>query len=66
MRRRDLLRHLSQQGCRFLREGSDHTIWENPHNNRRTSIPRHREIHIYTARRICRQLGVLPVGETSD
>ena len=32
MKRRDLLRHLRQHGCRFVREGSDHSIWENPAN----------------------------------
>lgn len=58
MKRRDLLQHLTRHGCRFVREGGDHSIWENPANNRRTSIPRHREILDYTARKICKQLGV--------
>lgn len=62
MRRRDLIRHLRQHGCRFVREGGDHSIWENPFIRRRTSIPRHRQIQIYTARNICQQLGVPPVG----
>jgi mRNA interferase HicA len=44
MRRRDLLQHLRQHGCHFVREGGEHSIWENPTTNRRTSIPRHREI----------------------
>jgi mRNA interferase HicA len=39
MKRRDLLRHLSQYGCQLLREGGEHSIWENPTNNRRTSYP---------------------------
>lgn len=58
MKRRDLLRHLRDCGCRFVREGGDHSIWENPANSRRTAIPRHREIPDFTAKRICRQLGV--------
>ncbi|MEW6754151.1 MAG: type II toxin-antitoxin system HicA family toxin [Candidatus Latescibacterota bacterium] len=58
MKRRVLLQHLREQGCRFLREGGEHSIWENPAAGRRTSIPRHREIPDYTAQRICRQLGV--------
>ncbi|NJM76106.1 MAG: type II toxin-antitoxin system HicA family toxin [Acaryochloridaceae cyanobacterium RU_4_10] len=58
MKRRDLLRHLSQYGCQLLREGGEHSIWENPTNNRRTSIPRHREIVDFTAVRICKQLDV--------
>jgi predicted RNA binding protein YcfA (HicA-like mRNA interferase family) len=58
VKRRDLLRHLRDCGCRFVREGGDHSIWENPANSRRTAIPRHREIPDFTAKRICRQLGV--------
>ncbi len=58
MKRRDLLLHLHQQGCQLLREGGEHSIWENPINHRRTAIPRHREITDFTAASICRQLGV--------
>jgi mRNA interferase HicA len=58
MKRRDLLQHSSKHGCRFVREGGEHSIWENPANGRRTSVPRHREIPEFTARRICRQLGI--------
>jgi mRNA interferase HicA len=58
MKRRDLLRHLERCGCRLLREGGEHSIWENQFNKRRTSIPRHREIAEYTAKAICRQLNV--------
>ncbi|HYT88606.1 MAG TPA: type II toxin-antitoxin system HicA family toxin [Gemmataceae bacterium] len=60
MKRRDFLEHLRRHGCRFVREGSDHSIWENPANNHRSALPRHREIPDYTARRICRQLGIPP------
>jgi mRNA interferase HicA len=52
------LRHLEQHGCRFVREGSDHSIWENPATRHRTAIPRHREIPEYTAARICKQLEI--------
>ncbi len=58
MKRRDLLRHLEQHGCRFVREGSDHSIWENPALKHRSAIPRHREIPAYTVARICKQLGI--------
>jgi mRNA interferase HicA len=58
MKRRDLLRHLKQHGCRFVREGSDHSIWENPAMKRRSAVPRHREIPEYTVVRICKQLGI--------
>jgi mRNA interferase HicA len=58
MKRRDLLRHLRNHGCELLREGGEHSIWRNSSNNRRTSIPRHREILEYTAAKICKQLDV--------
>jgi mRNA interferase HicA len=54
MKRRDLLRHLRNHGCELLREGGEHSIWRNPKNDRRTSIPRHREILDYTAAKICK------------
>jgi predicted RNA binding protein YcfA (HicA-like mRNA interferase family) len=60
MKRRDLLRHLEKHGCRFVREGSDHSIWENPAKRLRTSVPRHREIPDFTAMRICKQLDIPP------
>jgi mRNA interferase HicA len=60
MRRRDLLQHLRQQGCQFVREGREHSIWENPAINHRAAVPRHREIPNYTAERICKQRGIDP------
>ncbi len=44
MKRSDLLRHLEKHGCRFLREGANHTIYLNPANDRITAVERHREI----------------------
>ncbi|MFN2501732.1 MAG: type II toxin-antitoxin system HicA family toxin [Pyrinomonadaceae bacterium] len=38
MKRRKLLRHLNQQGCRLLREGGSHSIWQNPNNKKRAAI----------------------------
>ncbi|MDA1129805.1 MAG: type II toxin-antitoxin system HicA family toxin [Chloroflexi bacterium] len=60
MRRRDLLRHLRQRGCQFVREGREHSIWGNPATDRRTSIPGHREVQNHTAEQICKQLGIPP------
>jgi predicted RNA binding protein YcfA (HicA-like mRNA interferase family) len=58
VKRRDLIKHLRLHGCVFVREGSDHSIFENPAFRRRTAIPRHREILPTTARLICHQLAV--------
>ena len=58
MKRQDLLRFLRQRGCVQQREGRSHSVWLNPANGQRSSIPRHREINDYTARAIFRQLGI--------
>ena len=58
MKRRDLLKHLNNHGCQLVREGGEHSIWENQVTKRRTAIPRHREVPDFTAARICKQLGV--------
>lgn len=58
MKRRDLLRHLEKHGCRLLREGGEHSIWENKEYNLRSAVPRHREVVNYTAIKICKQLRV--------
>ena len=63
MKRRELVRHLEAGGCRFLREGSNHTIYTNPASGVREAIPRHPEIKRHLARSICRRLGVeVPKG----
>ncbi|MFN8423837.1 MAG: type II toxin-antitoxin system HicA family toxin [Anaerolineae bacterium] len=58
MKRRDLVRRLREHGCRLVREGAEHSIWEHPSNGRRASVPRHREIAEFTAARIIEQLGI--------
>ncbi len=58
MKRRDLIRHLERLGCELLREGGRHSWWHNPEQNRRTAVPRHREINDHLARKICRDLGI--------
>ncbi|HEY1783923.1 MAG TPA: type II toxin-antitoxin system HicA family toxin [Pirellulales bacterium] len=58
MKRRDLLKHLRSNGCRFVREGGSHSVWEHAGNRRQTTVPRHREIPEFTAKRICQQLEI--------
>ena len=58
MKRRDLIRHLRAHSCGLLREGRGHSVWVNPASGRQSAVPRHREIGDYTARTICRQLGI--------
>jgi predicted RNA binding protein YcfA (HicA-like mRNA interferase family) len=58
MKGRDLIRHLHAHGCALLREGGKHTVYYNPANNLTSTVPRHREIHDFLARKICRDLGI--------
>jgi mRNA interferase HicA len=58
MKRRDLVQHLESCGCSLLREGGRHSWWHNPAQNKRSAVPRYREINDHLARKICRDLGV--------
>ena len=58
MKRRDLLRHLEHHGCEFLREGGNHTVYVNRKTRKCSTIPRHKEIIDFLARKICRDLEI--------
>jgi predicted RNA binding protein YcfA (HicA-like mRNA interferase family) len=60
VKRTDLIRHLEAQGCEFLREGGNHTVYVNRRVRKSSSIPRHREINDLLARKICRDLEIPP------
>ncbi|MGR9036716.1 MAG: type II toxin-antitoxin system HicA family toxin [Gammaproteobacteria bacterium] len=61
MKRSELIRYLTAQGCELLREGGRHSWWHNPEFNKRSAIPRHAEIKDILANKICKDLGVKPV-----
>jgi predicted RNA binding protein YcfA (HicA-like mRNA interferase family) len=52
MKRVDLIRHLERCGCEFFREGGNHSVYVNP------SVPRHREVNDFLARKICADLQI--------
>jgi mRNA interferase HicA len=58
MKRTELLAHLREHGCVFLREGGRHSWWINPSQNLRSAVPRHNEIVDQLARKICKDLGI--------
>ena len=58
MKRRDLIRHLTNHECELMREGGSHSIYVNTKNNQVTAVPRHREINDFLVRKICRDLGI--------
>ncbi|MDX1253177.1 MAG: type II toxin-antitoxin system HicA family toxin [Gammaproteobacteria bacterium] len=63
MKRNELLRYLRSQGCELLREGGRHSWWHHPQFNTRSAVPRHTEIDDLLARKICKDLGVPPLGK---
>jgi predicted RNA binding protein YcfA (HicA-like mRNA interferase family) len=54
VKRRVVIRHLEKQGCEFLREGGNHTIYVNRSKNKASSVPRHREINEFLVQKVCR------------
>ena len=62
MKRGDLLRYLQRCGCTLDHEGKRHSIYKNPANGKKTSVPRHMEVDNRLARKICKQLGIPPIG----
>ncbi|HEX76113.1 MAG TPA: type II toxin-antitoxin system HicA family toxin [Dehalococcoidia bacterium] len=58
MKRKDLLRHLCNQECQLLREGKKHSVFYNPANSKTSTVPRHREVDDFLARKIYRDLGI--------
>jgi len=60
VKRVDLMRHLEAHGCQLLREGSNHTVYVNRSARKTSTLPRHREIDDFLARKICRDLQIPP------
>jgi hypothetical protein len=60
VKRVELIRHLVSQGCLLLREGSRHSVYVNAASGALSTIPRHREINDFLARRICKDLDIEP------
>lgn len=60
MKRADLIRHLEAHGCELLREGGRHSVFVNRRTRKTSTVPRHREINDFLARKICRDLEIPP------
>ena len=60
MKRRELIKHLTEQGCILTREGGKYSVFQNPVTTKETPVTRHTEIADFTVRKICRDLGVEP------
>lgn len=58
MKRRDLIQYIKKQGGQVLREGGNHTLFINRKAKKATTVPRHREVNEFLARKICRDLEI--------
>jgi len=58
MKRKDLIRQLTAEGCVLLRNGSGHDIYLNPKNGMKQPVPRHIEVDEKLARHIKKYLGI--------
>ena len=58
MKRNELIRYLESHHCRFVREGANHSIYTDREGKLLTAVPRHREVNTFTARNICKDLGI--------
>ena len=58
MKRIDLIRHLERYGVQLLREGGSHSVYVNRSVDKTSTVPRHREINDFLARKICKDLDV--------
>ena len=56
MKRLDLLRWLEEHGCSLLREGGRHSVYVNRATGKSSTVPRHREINEFLARKVCKDL----------
>ncbi len=53
MKRRDLIRHLEVHGCELRREGGNHSVYVNRTARKTSTVPRHREVDDFLARKTC-------------
>ncbi|GAX37120.1 type II toxin-antitoxin system HicA family toxin [Nodularia sp. NIES-3585] len=58
VKRKDLIKHLEQNGFYLLREGGNHSIYSN--ETKTIPVKRHRTIDRITANEICKQAGLSP------
>lgn len=58
MKRKDLVKHLVENGCVLAREGGKYSVYQNPANGKETPVTRHLEVADFAARKICKALEI--------
>lgn len=64
MKRKDLVRHLTQNGCVLIREGGKYSVFQNPNSEGKREVPvtRHLELADFAAKKICKELEIPPIN----
>jgi mRNA interferase HicA len=58
MKRGDFIRYLNKNSCYLLREGANHSIFQNEKNKKQTAVGRHPELSDLLCQKICTQLEI--------
>jgi len=56
MKRKDLVKRLTDAGCVLVRHGGRHDLYENPSTDKKQPVPRHNEIDENLAKHILKEL----------
>lgn len=58
MKATNLIKFPNQQNCALIREGANHSIFQNQNNRKITSVPLHKEIKNNLVRKIDRDIEI--------
>jgi len=56
VKRKDLIKKLTDSGCVLVRHGGRHDLYKNPATGKKQPVPRHKEIDETLARHIIKEL----------
>lgn len=54
----NFIRYLKNHNCILLREGGNHSVFQNDLNKKISSVPRHKEVKNNLVRKICKDLEI--------
>ncbi len=58
MKANNFIRHLTLHQCNLIREGGNHSIFQNAVNKKISSVRRHKEVKNNLVRKICKDLEI--------
>lgn len=58
MKRNALIKHLKNHNCVLIREGGNHSIYQNLINQKKSAVGRHQELSNLLCKKICKQLEI--------